>query len=434
MTQENLNQNNLLTERILNVLFIVILIFIPHLHVVKLFTTNAIFYGWLEYLYIIATPLVILKTLTKSDRFTRDLFILVVPIFLFSLLSINLNEIQLSIRGLTTFFGAFFLASHFPNFLHQVSKPNSRFDFFLVFLIFNYLFVSLWLLLEARLNLTGLFHGDLLEEWSFTRGSTRRAFYAFDSPMVAGTWMWFIGSLFTVYFSEVTEKKRLKFLCYLTGCLCMLSVIVTLSRGPWALVAITLGLLGLKALLSNRIDLTKLVILTFTIVILLFTFFQVATTQLVDSILIYIRDFADPNESANKIRINKWILGFDKMFQNLPYGAGLDTIVGQAAAGRIQHENTYFTSINNLGLIGLFMSIILIPYFLFSIFASFSNTCLKRISTPITILAFITTTPVLLYSFMFPMTSNRISSLVFYLVFFAGFSALYRICPAPNKD
>ena len=152
MTQENLNQNNLLTERILNVLFIVILIFIPHLHVVKLFTTNAIFYGWLEYLYIIATPLVILKTLTKSDRFTRDLFILVVPIFLFSLLSINLNEIQLSIRGLTTFFGAFFLASHFPNFLHQVSKPNSRFDFFLVFLIFNYLFVSLWLLLEARLK------------------------------------------------------------------------------------------------------------------------------------------------------------------------------------------------------------------------------------------------------------------------------------------
>jgi O-antigen ligase len=214
--------------------------------------------------------------------------------------------------------------------------------------------LAIWIAAEDRLGLTQLTTGD--EDLAFfTREGITRARASFDSPMSAGQWLWFHAVVaFGCALCEARARAGLLLLAL--AVLMVLGVLFTGSRGPYALVLISVVVFAALAAISRRLN----VLVSFSV--LLAALALLAVPWVVGVVLqdnaAALGDIAgsilNPDESANLIRAERWKAGWHTASENLIWGAGIEKVSLKhlVATGNI-FENTFLDTTVALGLAGL---------------------------------------------------------------------------------
>ncbi|MGB0369888.1 MAG: O-antigen ligase family protein [Opitutales bacterium] len=421
---------NNLAIKVVGICAATFLMFLPHHHTMRLITSNEIVFGWIELLQFVSMCCIGIHFLFITDRFWKKVIVVYIFSCFLVLSSVNLESLFLSLRGFMRVVGVFAPMLVLPFLVTEHCERNSKlFRLFYTCFTINVIFISLWLLVEASLGLGGKFHKDLLVDWAYTRGFTRRAFYAFDSPMVAGQWMWMFGCLLIFLIFPYVKNRIHSLLVLSAGFLSFFATFPTISRGPWILVAISVVCYFLINLQRGVKSLVYIIFLGAAICLSSLVFASM-NADIRDSVMLYVDDLFDTDERANEGRLYVMSVGARAIYDALPFGYGLSQFAigsGESSLDINNFENTYLNYMVNLGLAGFYFALVVIAIFLSTIVRGAHFIFVRRLRDPVVDSAFVMSLALFLYTFASPLCASRAGSMVLSLVLIIGVYANLRI-------
>lgn len=282
---------------------------------------------------------------------------------------------------------------------------------------------SIWLALEESLGLTNFFTLEIHED-HFKRENLTRSRATFDSPMLAGQWLWFTSSIALCIGLQAQRLTKFS-LCLVIVVLNCAGLLFTGSRGPYVLVATSLGILSLLAAWAHipqrKSKMTALMIGGFLASLLAFVYIPFYQKDWLLSIL---TSTTDLEESANQIRLYRIEQGYLDSIAYWPSGRGLDSLSNKYLAFTgDNYENTFFSLITSLGWLGLCLSVLYCGLLMAGIVLG----TVRYIRTRSVSHAFIVAVsiPWMAYSFVFPIMSSRLSAIITWCIFGAIWAVIW---------
>jgi hypothetical protein len=375
-------------------------------------------YGIPEYIMLLSYFVSILFYffLLKNSFKLHIVFHLLYILSFFLLLQINFNLLIPSLSTFLNLFGTMSLGFGFYMIL-QKQFENIAVSFISFSLLGITTIISLGIIVESNFNfidtnwysLFFLNHSD--EHW--LRLGIKRAQFFFPSPMVAGQYLWFLGSFLLFFANSKKDKSITIYLFFIVGLLAYSSILFTFSRGPIILALLTyigflyyLGKNGIKKIKS-------LMLLTSIVIGLLFF-----TTQYILNINIhsFVQSFFSLSDDANSGRYHLILEGINKLIFNFRIeGHGLFLLSPFHSTIGIQFENTYLTVVYGLGIVGLVFSLIVIISNI-SLLFKITNTDLNHFTK------YLITISVswFIYSFVYPVYRESYTAVLSGIIFFGG--------------
>ncbi len=295
--------------------------------------------------------------------------------------------------------------------------------------------LAVWIAAEDRLGLTRLTTGD--EDFAFfTREGITRARASFDSPMSAGQWLWLHAVVaFGCALSEA--RARAAGILLVLAALMALGILFTGSRGPYALILLSVAVFAAVAAFSGRLA----VLLNFALMLAVLAMLVgpwVVGVALKDN-AVAVGEIAgsmfDADEGANVIRAERWQAGWELASEDPIWGTGVENISLKhlVATGNI-FENTFLDTAVALGIPGIIYA--LVWYSGLTVLAFAYQRRLPR-NTPLVLLslALCLWLPWAVYGFVYPTLNTRIGAAVSWAILgcaVAGYEARKRSLLTPN--
>jgi hypothetical protein len=233
----------------------------------------------------------------------------------------------------------------------------------------------LWMYFESRMNLSTFFRPNgegTAAEWFFSsRYDAERARYTFSSPMVAGSWLWFMGTWLIILGSSGKFGSKQKVFFITSGLTSWFGVFLSVSRGPIFSVLISaMAMLTLYLVDRNK---RKIAITTiFMLITVIGISMETMSTEFANPIFRLLNEAFETTEAGNIERITAWTEGLKTISNSQWIGNGLSSIAYLKAEEEINFESTFLNLIYATGILGVAFSLyIVITWIVFLLIAWF---------------------------------------------------------------
>lgn len=385
---------------------------IPFHGLLRAVTDNPFILGWKEAVLGVG---LIFGILYGLKQWTSDVWHIVSVTLVLMLSYVAMSsvdaDLQIVADGSITMFGPMCVGIfYWIAFSNAVSSGRTPKPLFVILGLAG--FLAIWIAAEDRLGLTQLTTGD--EDLAFfTREGITRARASFDSPMSAGQWMWFHAVVaFGCALCEARARAGLLLLAL--AVLMVLGILFTGSRGPYALLFVSVVVFAALAAFCGRLN----VLVNFAV--LLAALALLGVPWVVGFVLqdnaVALGDIAgsilNPDENANLIRAERWQAGWDVVTENPIWGAGIENISLKhlVATGNI-FESTFLDTVAALGMPGL---LYVLAWYCGLFTLAFSNQTRLDQATPLVLLSLglCLWLPWAIYGFSYPTLNARIGAAV----------------------